>query len=90
MKHFQTERGGEFVIEQHGNRAGEVAYTIIDKDKISIDHTFVEKPLRGIGLGKKLIAATAEFARKNGWKIKPLCPFAKAIMEQEYKDLIQN
>jgi uncharacterized protein len=92
MKHFQTEKGGEFVFEENGNRAGELAYTIIGENKISIDHTFVEKPLRGMGLGKKLVGASVEFARKNGWKISPLCPFAKAVIEQTegFEDILEN
>ncbi len=92
MKHYQTERGGEFVLEENGNRAGELAYTIIGENKITIDHTFVEKPMRGMGLGRKLVSASVEFAHSKGWKISPLCPFAKAVIEQtaEFREILES
>jgi len=88
IKHFQTERGGEFVIERSGNRAAEMAYTNVGDNKITIDHTFVEKPLRGMGMGKSLVKACVEFARARNIRIHPLCPFAKALIERDFPDVL--
>lgn len=90
IKHFRTDKGGEFVVEESGNRAGELAYTVLCEGRISIDHTFVEKPFRGIGMGKSLVRASVEFARQNGLRICPLCPFAKVQIEKNFPDILEN
>ncbi|MCS6874187.1 MAG: N-acetyltransferase [Pyrinomonadaceae bacterium] len=90
IKHFKTDSGGEFVIEESGNRAGELAYTLLSGKKISIDHTFVEKPFRGAGMGKSLVRASVEYARQSGLKICPLCPFAKVQIESNFPDVLEE
>lgn len=90
IKHHATENGGEFVIEQNRNRAGELAYTFLADDKITIDHTFVEKPLRGMGMGKSLVRACVEYARSNSLKIQPLCPFARVEIERNFPDILAD
>lgn len=55
-----------------------------------IDHTTVYDVARGLGVGKKLVAAFVEHARENGWKVLPECSFAKAVFEKnsEYADVL--
>jgi uncharacterized protein len=92
IKHNATERGGEFVIEENGNRAAEMTYTKAGENKISIDHTFVEHDFRGEGIAKDLVAEGVKFARENNLKIIPLCPYAKAAINKtpEYKDVLAD
>ena len=47
-----------------------------------IDHTIVYDVARGLGIGKKLVAAFVEHARENGWKVLPECSFAQAVFEK--------
>lgn len=84
--------GGEFVIQESGNRVGEMAYTNAGKDKIIIAHTFVEDMFRGENIGKDLVFAGVEFARERNIKIIPLCPFAKSEFEKhaEYADVLAD
>jgi len=37
------------------------------------------------------VAAAVDYARTNGWKILPLCPFAKSVFDKtpEYADVLQ-
>ena len=44
-----------------------------------------------MGVGKKLVAAAVADARSEGFKIIPLCPFAKATLEKhaEWHDVVQ-
>lgn len=90
IKHNRHDRGGEFVIEENGNRSAEMSYTNTGEDKISMDHTFVENQLRGTGVGKNLVEEGVKFARENNLKILPLCPFVKAVIEKnpEFQDVV--
>lgn len=90
IKHIETGKGGEFVIEENGNRAAEMAYTNAGENLIIIDHTFVESHLRGEGIAKDLVAEGVKFARQNNLKVIPLCPFAKATIERtpEFQDIL--
>ena len=92
IKHIESGKGGEFVVEENGNRSAEMAYTNAGEKLIIIDHTFVESNLRGSGIAKDLVAEGINFARKNNLKVTPLCPFAKAIIERtpEFQDVLAD
>lgn len=92
IKHFKSDKGGEFVVEENSNRAAEMTYTKMGEGKISIDHTFVEKQFRGEHIGKDLVEAGVNFARENNLKIIPLCPYAKAIINKtpEFQDVLDD
>ncbi len=66
-----------------------MTYTMAGETRMIIDHTGVEDELRGTGAGKKLVKAGVEFAREKGFTVLPLCPFAKAIVDNtpEYQDV---
>lgn len=92
IKHFKTDKGGEFVVEENSNRAAEMTYTNHGAGKISIDHTFVEKQFRGEHIGRDLVEAGVKFARENNLKIIPLCPYAKTTINKtpEFQDVLAN
>ena len=81
---------GAWVVERDGKRLAEMTYSAAGSDKIIIDHTDVSDALRGTGTGGKLVAAAVEWARANGKKILPLCPFAKSVFDKkpEYRDVL--
>jgi predicted GNAT family acetyltransferase len=83
-------KGGEFVIQESGNRMAEMGYTNAGEDKIIIDHTFVDTAFRGENIGRELVKAGVEFAREKKLRIIPLCPFAMAEFERhpEYEDVL--
>ncbi len=89
---LENPSGGEFVIQENGNRVGEMAYTNAGKDKIIIAHTFVEDAFRGENIGKDLVKAGVDFARDRNLKVIPLCPFAKSEFEKhaEYADVLAD
>ncbi|MEE0956307.1 MAG: GNAT family N-acetyltransferase [Eubacterium sp.] len=55
-----------------------------------IDHTGVEEAYGGQGIAGKLVAMTADEARKAGKKILPICSYAKHFFEKhkEYADIL--
>ena len=82
--------GGRYVTIINGDEA-EMTYSRAGKSRIIIDHTGVPDSIRGMGVGKKLVAAAVADARTEGFKIIPLCPFAKATLEKhaEWHDVVQ-
>ncbi|MDI9341974.1 MAG: GNAT family N-acetyltransferase [Sediminibacterium sp.] len=83
IKHTSNEKNGSFEILFDGRHAGTMTYTWAGTDKFIIDHTEVEEMYNGKGLGKEMVMAAIEFARKNNLKIMPLCPFAKKIFDAD-------
>lgn len=56
---------------------------------MSITHTEVPQALRERGVGARLVRATLEAARAQGFKVRPLCSFARAYVDRhpEFADL---
>ena len=74
---------GSFVALEGDVAAGTMSYSWSDKDTFTILHTEVEPAFGGKGLGKQLVMAAVELARKDGLKIRLRCPFAKRIFERD-------
>lgn len=92
MEILQDEHGrnGAFYIEEDGEWVAELTYVKSPDGKtITIDHTQVDEKLRGQGVGEELVARAVNFAREKGFKIIPLCPYARKIMgsTSEYQDV---
>ena len=57
---------------------------------LTVYHTEVAPSAEGKGFAKKLLVAMVDYARKNGLKVIPLCPYVHAQFKrhpQEYADL---
>ena len=90
IQRIEENTKGSFFIEENGEKLAVMTYSKAGSDKIIIDHTEVGETLKGTGAGKKLVAAGVSYARENGLKIIPLCPFAKAEFSKtaEYADVL--
>jgi predicted GNAT family acetyltransferase len=66
-----------------------VQYETIKKTLVLI-HTEVPKELEGKGVGKAIVEKTLEYAKANGFKIIPLCPFIKVYLKRhpEWNELL--
>ncbi|MBI5973134.1 uncharacterized protein ACUXJ9_001700 [Staphylococcus caledonicus] len=78
-----------YVGEDENNAQAVITFKQVDNNEIDIDHTGVADELGGQGLGKKLVEAVVEHARKNNLKIIASCPFAKDVLEKnkDYQDV---
>ena len=85
-----SEKGGRY-FTQIDQDVAEMTYSRAGKNRIIIDHTHVPDSMRGLGVGKHLVARAVQDARKESFKIIPLCPFAKATLEKhpEWQDAVQ-
>jgi hypothetical protein len=53
-----------------------------DGEFVVFTHTLVPKALEGQGIGSRLVRAGLEWARANGLKVVPQCPFVAAYIER--------
>lgn len=92
IQHNNDEKRGSFEAFMDGQQAGLMTYTWAGDTRFIIDHTEVEDAYNGKGVGKEMLYAAVNYARENGKKIIPLCPFAKANFQKhaELQDVMVN
>lgn len=90
IKHEFDGNKGSFFVEEEGERIAEMTYVMSSNTLVIFDHTEVSPSLKGQGVGRKLVEAGVQMAREKGWKVVPLCPFAKAEFDKhrEYHDIL--
>ncbi len=90
IQHKLLGNKGLFYVGQDGAIEAELVYTMPTPDKMIIEHTEVDDRLRGKNVGYQLVHTAVEYARKQGIKIIPLCPFAKSVFDKkpEFSDVL--
>jgi len=80
-KRFEIEVAGRLAIAE---------YMIVANERIILTHTEVHPDLEGNGLASVLARYAFDYARTEGLKIMPLCPYMAAYMKRhpEYHDLL--
>ena len=84
MMEIQREEHGKrgaFFIDEEGEWIAEMTYIKSGKGEITIDHTEVDKKLRGENIAEDLVAAAVAYARENGMKIKSTCSYASKALK---------
>ena len=82
----------KFELSEDGKSAGILNFQKKDESTIEIVHTEVDPAFEGKGLGKELVKAAVEYAKKNDFKILASCPYAKQVIDKnpEYKDMLTS
>ena len=83
ISHKENEERGVFFIEENNEKLAQLVYSKPNSHQIVIEHTEVNKALRGNHLGFSLVERAVDYAREQHLKIVPLCAFAKAVFERE-------
>ena len=65
---------GSFFIEKDGRQVAELDFKIED-NILDAYHTGVRPELEGQGIASRLFDEMVNFARENGYKVKPSCPY---------------
>lgn len=85
----------DFYIAVDGKIVAQIEFVAKEKEEaaqdiIIIHHTLVADCCRGKGLGKALVNRVVGYARNENKYIRPICPFAKMILEnaEEYQDIL--
>ena len=89
ITHTNNERQGEFVAFEGNERVGYISYEWVDNNCFAILHTVVSPEHKGKGIGKILLDAAADYARKHNKKIKDVGSFDSVQFERndKYKDV---
>ena len=83
--------GGRWMVVVDGH-AAKMTYSRASAALVIIDHTEVPDALRGRGVGQALVLRAVEDARREGFRIIPLCPFARAQFERhpQWRDVLSG
>lgn len=84
IQHHQTETRGLFFIPgEENDYLAELIYMKKEPDTMIIEHTEVDDLLKGQNVGFQLVQKAVEYARSHNFKVIPMCPFAKAIIDKK-------
>lgn len=86
---FIYEKNRIFLENKDGECIAEVTFPEISSNKVNINHTYVNKSLRGQGVADKLVTALAEDLRKKNKKAVATCSYAVDWFEKhpEFEDV---
>jgi predicted GNAT family acetyltransferase len=76
---------GGFYITNNDEQLGEMIVSI-DGKNLTVYHTEVAEKAEGKGLAKQMLNAMTEYARRNGLKVIPLCPYVHAQFKRRPDD----
>ena len=83
-------KGIFFIPADEEGVLAEVVYHLQPPNTMIIEHTEVDEELRGRDIGFKLVNAIVEHARTHNYKIVPVCPFVKSVMDKkpDFRDVL--
>jgi predicted GNAT family acetyltransferase len=79
-----------YEIYDGDHRVGLSTYEL-DRDTITFIHTEIDPAFGGRGLGKQLVAAELDDARRRGLAVLPSCPYVRKVIADDpatYLDLV--
>lgn len=81
---IQHNKEGRFYVKTaHGE--AELLYDVKDGKVMRIYHTFTPEEDRGKGIAENLAEEAFKFAEKNGFKVRPDCPYITHFVEKNPK-----
>ena len=85
--HNEAESRFEIHIE---DKVSVVDYVRVGDDHLNVTHTGVPKELEGQGIAAVLTKALLDYARREGLRVRPICPYTRAYIARhsEYSDIV--
>lgn len=78
-KEHRDDRHGRYVARIAGIEGeAEITFTVRGDDLISADHTGAPESMRGTGAAAALVNYMIDDARRNSFRIRPICPYVRA------------
>lgn len=77
-------------VARTGGVEAVLEYATVDARTLDYHHTFVPPALRGGGIASQLTEYALRYARDNGLKVRPTCPFVASYLERhpEFQSLV--
>ena len=76
LRHREGSKGRYYI--QHTSGESDLTYSVMSAKLVIADHTAVAEGFEGQGVGLVLLREFIADARREGFKIVPLCPFVNA------------
>jgi predicted GNAT family acetyltransferase len=80
------EKGSRFVVRLEGEDA-DLVYSRINSKLIDLQHTYVPESGRGHGVAEALAVAAFAYAREQGLRVVPTCPFVRRWLRHHPEEL---
>jgi predicted GNAT family acetyltransferase len=71
-----------FVLPLHGPEPAYIDYSLGSDGVVNLLHAEVPVAARGHGVGAELVRETLELARREGFRVVPICPFVVAWLRR--------
>jgi len=90
IRHEEKGERGAFFVEAEAGRLAELTYARTSPQTAVIEHTEVSGALRGGGVGRLLVEAAVQWARRTGTRLVPECTYAKSVFARhpELRDVL--
>ena len=90
ITHQEHGTRGAFFIEQNGQRIAELTYGRTSAGIANIDHTEVDRSLRGQGVARLLLDAAVRWARETNTQLSATCSYATAqfVRDPSLRDVL--
>ncbi|MEP9380336.1 GNAT family N-acetyltransferase [Aquabacter sp. CN5-332] len=90
VRHEETTGHGRYFIRLAPGAEAEMTYRRSSDRTMVIGHTEVPRAFEGRGIAAQLVDAAIADARKEGYKIVPLCSYVSAqfLRHPEWRDLL--
>ena len=88
VQHDRSAR--KFLVPMSGGKAVLDYEVLGDGDTLDYRSTYVPEPERGNGVASEITQQALDYAKRNGKKVKPSCPFVKRFIEEndEYESVV--
>ncbi len=79
----------KFFVDVSGPEAY-LSYTAVDDSTLDFRRTLVPEAQRHQGIGEQIVVHALEYARDNGYRVIPTCPFVSWVVDRkaQYRDLL--
>ena len=90
LLHIRHEPAAHRFVARTAGVEAVLEYHAVDTKTLDYHHTFVPPALRGAGMASQLTEHALRYARDNGFKVLPTCPFVARYIERhpEFQSLI--
>ncbi|MDO4856196.1 MAG: GNAT family N-acetyltransferase [Limosilactobacillus gorillae] len=90
--HYKFENNVLTVTTDEGEYVGELDYPAIPdhENRYAIERVFITSTYRGTGVASELVRTFVDHAKKEGWTIKLMCPYALSQFKRhpEYQKVL--
>jgi len=82
IRHEESGDRGAFFVQADAGRLAELTYSRLSPGVAVLEHTEVSDALRGSGVGRMLVEAAVDWARRTTTRLEPRCSYAKSLFDR--------